>query len=57
MQFAIRHPRRCSALVLIVPAAFAPAGAGLHPRSASLVQFLAGTILDRRQLELPAGDN
>jgi pimeloyl-ACP methyl ester carboxylesterase len=24
MQFCLRHPRRCSALVLLVPAAFAP---------------------------------
>lgn len=30
MQFAIRHPRRCRALVLIVPADYLPAGTAVH---------------------------
>jgi pimeloyl-ACP methyl ester carboxylesterase len=34
MQFALRHPERCSALVLVVPAAFAP-GASIGTRSAA----------------------
>jgi pimeloyl-ACP methyl ester carboxylesterase len=45
LQFAIRHPQRCSALVLLVPATFAPGGAGIHPSSAGLTRFLADTIL------------
>ena len=32
LQFAIRHPRRCSALALLAPATFAPDGAGIHDR-------------------------
>jgi 2-hydroxy-6-oxonona-2,4-dienedioate hydrolase len=31
MQFALRHPDRCSALVLVVPAAFAPRAGGAPP--------------------------
>jgi pimeloyl-ACP methyl ester carboxylesterase len=45
MQFAIRYPERCSALVLLVPAAFAPDGAGLRPRSPTIMRFLADTVL------------
>jgi pimeloyl-ACP methyl ester carboxylesterase len=30
MQFAIRHPQRCRALVLIVPADYLPAGTAVH---------------------------
>jgi pimeloyl-ACP methyl ester carboxylesterase len=30
MQFAIRHPERCRALVLLVPANYLPAGASIH---------------------------
>src|ERR1022692_5040881 len=30
MQFAIRHPERCRALVLLVPADYLPAGASIH---------------------------
>lgn len=33
MQFAIRHPERCTALVLVVPAAFVPRGAGMPSMS------------------------
>jgi 2-hydroxy-6-oxonona-2,4-dienedioate hydrolase len=45
LQFAIRHPRRCSALLLLVPATFAPDGQGISPASPSLTRLLAGTIL------------
>src|SRR5262245_32898252 len=41
MQFAIRHPHRCSALVLLVPATFAPDGGGIGPRSPSATKLLA----------------
>jgi pimeloyl-ACP methyl ester carboxylesterase len=30
MQFAIRHPERCEALVLLVPANYLPAGTSIH---------------------------
>jgi pimeloyl-ACP methyl ester carboxylesterase len=30
MQFAIRHPERCRALVLLVPASYLPAGTAIH---------------------------
>jgi 2-hydroxy-6-oxonona-2,4-dienedioate hydrolase len=30
MQFAIRHPERCRALVLLVPAGYLPAGTSIH---------------------------
>jgi 2-hydroxy-6-oxonona-2,4-dienedioate hydrolase len=30
MQFAVRHPQRCRALVLIVPADYLPAGTAVH---------------------------
>jgi pimeloyl-ACP methyl ester carboxylesterase len=45
LQFAIRHPRRCSAVVLLVPATFAPAGAGINPRSEFIARLLAATVL------------
>ena len=45
LQFAIRHPQRCSALVLLVPATFARSGAGIHPSSPSVTRLLADTVL------------
>jgi pimeloyl-ACP methyl ester carboxylesterase len=45
LQFAIRHPQRCRALVLLVPATFAPDGAGLRPRLPALTKLVADTIL------------
>jgi pimeloyl-ACP methyl ester carboxylesterase len=45
LQFAIRHPQRCPALVLLVPATFAPEGAGIHPSSPGATRLLADTIL------------
>ena len=45
LQFAIRHPQRCSALVLLVPATFAPDGAGIHPSSPAVTRLLADTVL------------
>ena len=45
LQFAIRHPERCSALVLLVPATFAPNNAGVHPRSPAVMKLLAKTVL------------
>ena len=45
LQFAIRHPHRCSALVLLVPATFAPDGAGIHPSSPNVTRLLADTVL------------
>src|SRR5262249_34778688 len=45
LQFAIRYPPRCSALVLLVPATFAPDGSGIHPRSPTVMRLLAGTVL------------
>ena len=45
LQFAIRHPQRCSALVLLVPAMFAPNNAGIRPRSPSVMKFLGCTVL------------
>jgi pimeloyl-ACP methyl ester carboxylesterase len=38
MQFALRHPQRCTALVLLVPAAYVPRPAGESP-----MQMPAGT--------------
>jgi 2-hydroxy-6-oxonona-2,4-dienedioate hydrolase len=46
LQFAIRHSHRCSALVLLVPATFAPDGAGLHPSSPSVTRLLADRVLN-----------
>jgi pimeloyl-ACP methyl ester carboxylesterase len=46
MQFALRHPQRCTALVLIVPMAYAPRPAGEPPITPSAMrQFLAETAL------------
>jgi len=45
LQFAIRHPHRCSALVLLVPAMFAPNEAGVHPRSPVVMKVLSETVL------------
>ena len=45
LQFAIRHQERCCALVLLVPATFAPDGAGLHPSSPAVTKFLADVVL------------
>ncbi len=45
LQFAIRYPERCSALVLLVPATFAPDGARLRPSSPCVTRLLADTIL------------
>jgi 2-hydroxy-6-oxonona-2,4-dienedioate hydrolase len=45
MQFAIRYPQRCSALILLVPATFASDGAGVQPSSPAVTQLLADTIL------------
>lgn len=45
LQFAIRHSQRCSALVLLVPATFAPDGASLRPKAPAVTGFLADTIL------------
>jgi len=45
LQFAIRHPKRCSALVLLVPATFAPDGAGVHPTSPGITRLLADSVL------------
>lgn len=45
MQFCIRHPRRCSALVLLVPAAYAPAHAGQTMRIPPALEFVVEHIL------------
>ena len=45
LQFAIRHSQRCSALVLLVPATFAPSGAGIHPSSPWVTRLLTDTVL------------
>lgn len=45
LQFAIRHPHRCSALVLLVPATPAPEGARLRPRSRVITRLLGDTVL------------
>jgi 2-hydroxy-6-oxonona-2,4-dienedioate hydrolase len=46
MQFVLRHPRRASALVLLVPAAFVPRAAGAAPiRTPPGVQLLFETAL------------
>jgi 2-hydroxy-6-oxonona-2,4-dienedioate hydrolase len=39
MQFCIRHPNRCSALVLLFPIAFAPRAAGELPPTPSALQL------------------
>jgi pimeloyl-ACP methyl ester carboxylesterase len=46
MQFALRHPARCSALVLLVPAAYVPRPGGAAPmRTPAWTQFLFDTAL------------
>lgn len=40
MQFALRHPRRASALVLLVPLAFAPAPAAPPARPSAAARFM-----------------
>jgi pimeloyl-ACP methyl ester carboxylesterase len=40
LQFALRHRRRCSALILMVPAAFSPEDGGQRRASRPLTQFL-----------------
>lgn len=45
LQFAIRHPERCSTLVLLVPATFAPNNGGVRPRSPAVMKLLAKTVL------------
>ncbi len=45
MQFCIRHPQRCSALVLLVPAAHSPAHAGQTMKVPPKLQFVAEHIL------------
>lgn len=44
LQFAIRHPARCAALVTIVPATFAPNRPPARPWS-SIQAFIAGAVL------------
>jgi pimeloyl-ACP methyl ester carboxylesterase len=45
MQFCIRHPQRCSALVLLVPAAYSPAHEGQTMKVPPSLQFVAEHIL------------
>jgi 2-hydroxy-6-oxonona-2,4-dienedioate hydrolase len=46
MQFALRHPDRCSALVLLVPAAYAPRPGGAPPlKTRAGAEFLSKTAL------------
>jgi 2-hydroxy-6-oxonona-2,4-dienedioate hydrolase len=45
MQFCIRHPQRCSALVLLVPAAHSPAHVGQTMKVPPALQFVAEHIL------------
>ena len=45
MQFCIRHPQRCSALVLLVPAAYAPMHAGQTMEVPPTLQFVFDHIL------------
>lgn len=45
MQFCIRHPHRCSALVLLVPAAYAPAHAGQTMTIPPSLQFVVDHVL------------
>jgi pimeloyl-ACP methyl ester carboxylesterase len=46
MQFALRHPDRCSALVLLVPAAYVPRAGGAAPmRTPAWTAFLFNTAL------------
>ncbi|HSF56873.1 MAG TPA: alpha/beta hydrolase [Candidatus Binatia bacterium] len=46
MQFALRHPDRCSALVLLVPAAYVPRAGGAPPmKTPAWTEFLFDTAL------------
>jgi 2-hydroxy-6-oxonona-2,4-dienedioate hydrolase len=46
LQFALRHPERCSAMVLMVPAAYAPrAGGAPSLQTPPRIEFLLGTAL------------
>ena len=46
MQFALRHPDRCSALVLLVPAAYVPRAGGAPPmKTSAWTEFLFDTAL------------
>jgi pimeloyl-ACP methyl ester carboxylesterase len=46
MQLCLRHPERCSAMVLLVPLAFAPrTAAELQQQSSTLTQFVINTTL------------
>jgi 2-hydroxy-6-oxonona-2,4-dienedioate hydrolase len=46
MQFALRHPERCSALVLMVPAAYVPRAGGAPPmKTPAWTTFLFNTAL------------
>jgi 2-hydroxy-6-oxonona-2,4-dienedioate hydrolase len=58
MQFAIRHPKRCRALVLMVPADYLPAGTTIHGGAAARAifnsDFVAWAALSLMQI-LPGG--
>lgn len=45
LQFCLRHPDRCSALALLVPAAFLPDEGSKAKSAPRLTQLLAGTVL------------
>jgi 2-hydroxy-6-oxonona-2,4-dienedioate hydrolase len=45
MQFALKYPERCAALVLLVPAAYAPQPAGESQEPPVLLEFLFNTVL------------
>jgi 2-hydroxy-6-oxonona-2,4-dienedioate hydrolase len=45
MQFCIRHPQRCDKLVLLVPAAYAPAHAGQTMRIPPSLEFVVNHVL------------
>jgi 2-hydroxy-6-oxonona-2,4-dienedioate hydrolase len=45
MQFALRHPERCSAMVLVVPVAYVPVLTGRPPAQPFATQFLFDTAL------------
>jgi pimeloyl-ACP methyl ester carboxylesterase len=45
LQFALRHPQRCSALVLIVPVTFAPRAHAGVPKAGAATELLLRTVL------------
>jgi 2-hydroxy-6-oxonona-2,4-dienedioate hydrolase len=45
MQFALRHPERCTAMILVVPVAYVPAPAGGLPAEPFATRFLFDTAL------------